>query len=84
MKDLTKQVSLWAYKIHPKIGQLYDWSPTYWNFAFVGALGMLINWLAFTASLGLGVTLAWFLGVLVSWNFNYILNKIWVFKEGKK
>lgn len=84
MKDLTPSLSHLAHRLHPKIGQLYDWEPTYWNFAFVGGIGVLINWILFLLLRGVLGDLAWWLGVLLAWNFNYLFNKIWVFKNEKQ
>jgi len=82
--DLTSSLSKLAYKIHPKLGELYDWQPSYWNYAFVGGFGVLINWFIFLLLRPFLFDLAWWIGVLVAWNFNYGLSKIWVFKnEGR-
>lgn len=75
-----------AFKLHPSIGKLYMRFSDYWNFALVGALGVvwqyLLTWLLL--SLNFPWFFAMFIGILVAWNSNYFLNKHWVFKRGKR
>lgn len=71
----------------PRIGhglaKLYLWKPVYFNFAIVGAFGILlqyvVTWMLLT--LGLPWWAAMFLGIVAAWNSNYILNKNWVFSN---
>lgn len=83
-RDLTPWFSSLAHKIHPKIGQLYDWEPTYWNYAFVGGLGVGLNWILFILLRGFLGDIAWWIATVGAWHSNYLLSKIWVFKNEKK
>ena len=78
MKDLTPFFSKLAHMLHPTVGKLYDWQPAYWNYAFVGGLGMIINWTVWML-LGMG-QIAWWIGIFMAWNFNYLFSRYWVFR----
>jgi putative flippase GtrA len=89
-RELTPWLSGMAHKLHPKLGELYDWAPSYWNYAIVGGLGILLNWALFILLRGFLGDIAWWIGIITAWHSNFLLSKVWVFKhetkvkEGKK
>ena len=83
-RELTPLFSRFAHRVHPKVGQLYDWEPSYFNYAFVGGIGVLLNWALFLVLRGFVGDLAWWVATIAAWHSNYLLSKIWVFKNEKK
>ena len=69
------------FKFSLRLGKLYDWKPSYWNYALVGGVGSILNWLFFVSFRSVLGDLAWWLGLFIAWNSNYFLSKMWVFKS---
>jgi len=73
------------FKFSLRLGKLYDKSPSYWNYALVGGIGSILNLIAYLITLNVvDYFFAWLLGLIIAWNFNYFLSKLWVFKEVKR
>jgi len=89
-KYMPLHISKLAYKLNPKIGKLYDnlWNPI--NYALVGGIGVLINyliWFFLQASFPWWITNAFAIGS--AWLFNWSMSVgpfgwLWGFREKKK
>ena len=77
--DLLKKVP----RVGESLAAVYGWNPKYFNFALVGFIGVL--WQYILTWLFIGVGLPWFIamatGIFAAFNSNFILNDRWVFKE---
>jgi len=89
-KYMPFHISKLAYKLNPKIGKLYDslWNPI--NYAIVGGIGVLINylfWFFLQMSFPWWITNAFAIGS--AWLFNWSMSVgpfgwLWGFRERKK
>ncbi len=82
----SNDISRYLAKI-PRVGvtlaKVYEWQPRYFNFALVGATGVVIQYLFTWMLMNVGVP--WFLamavGIFAAFNSNYWFNKVWVFAQ---
>ena len=69
--------------LYRDLKKLYNWRPQYWNFALVGAVGVVLQYIITAVLMGVG--LPWFLamgiGIFAAFNSNYFFNKTWVFNS---
>lgn len=83
--DLTTPIQQLAYKLHPKLGRLYDKDPKWWNDGIIALAFLCISFYTYTTVVA---RLPWYLHLLwyvfnAFWFFSlqHLLRRFWVFQK---